>query len=245
MQEIEVREENFPVLAKDDPVGRQVLESLSRPVPKHIIKRRQGPGGKWFDYTPWAWTSRVMNETFAAKWSAELVEDRVKELPDLPPAHRDCRALPGGGGLSCNKNHQPRPHQEVVAIVRVSTPWGAVTGIGSNEFFPLNPNASYADGLKGAISLAIVNACHRWGVGLELYEDEIGTEAEEDPAIKDAQGALRSALKKAGIPEATAPAFFSEKIGEDLPTLQDCVDAEGGGIEGHWALINMLNGGSG
>lgn len=232
-----------PAIATDDPRVKVLMDRLKQPTPKSVIKYRPGPGDKMFPYVPWAWVAQTLNEVFGPTWGREVLATKEIPLPDMPPRHYKCRRDVKGTG--CSENHKARKRTEMVANVRLTTPWGAYDAVGSHTWYLDNAEQGPGDAMQAAVSKGFKRAASLLGVGLDLYAelpDEF--EVEADLALLDAQKAWRKALKDHGLVERGAIPLLSRILSGDpkaLTSLQDLLDATGKtGPQAYEALITQL-----
>ena len=236
-----------PVLAKDHPTMRVVVEKLTQPTPKGARKTRAGPGGVKLTYAPWAYAAGVLNDVFGPTWGMEFIgEPKRLELPDLPAKHTaKCAAAAARPSAKPCVEHLPRKREEVMVTVRLRTPWGCQEATASHTFWPSNDDSLYGDVVQAAQSMALRRAAARWGIALDLYANVSDDAETSDPGIADARAAWKSALGQHGLTEMLAIPKLSEKLAGDatlLPTITDCLTATGeAGAKAYWALIALLD----
>lgn len=138
----------------------QLLASR-REATKHV-KKRLGAGGQELSYLEHGYVTRALNEVFGLNWGYQVVvEPKVRTLPPLRKTVNGREVLTEQEEviiwlrfLPSANNQQPRD------------------SFGSAIYYPKNPNASYGDALKAAMSDALKVAVYRYGdaLGLFLYE---------------------------------------------------------------------------
>lgn len=235
----------IPGLATDHPAAKKMMRRLSRKTPKSVIKHRPGPmvGGQrmQFAYIPWPYVARTLNEVFGPTWGRQVLSMEQVPMPDRPAKHDlSCDY----GRKSCAK-HKARKSVQMVAHVRITTPWSTQDAIGAHLWFPDNPEVGPGDAQQSAVSKGMVRAAANLGIGLDLkteLPDEVDMEA--DFAQQDARGAWKSALRQHGLTQTAAVSILSERLAQDkdaLNSLDDCLAATGlEGADAYWKLIDEL-----
>ena len=176
------------VMLSGDGSGRTTAETvIQRKIPGGLIKQRDAGGGKKLNYISGSTVINLLNEAFGYTWSFEVVNyELIKSEPKFNKYKNTMEDQP--------------PYFQVLG--RLSVP-----GFGIKEQFGTKILLGGASEQEGAMKSATTDAMKKcatlFGIGIELYEDEVD-DGEPDvvpaPATKQAAPTTPAASPKAAEP---------------------------------------------
>lgn len=148
IEEMAKKKETLPANVDLQGLNESQIAIVTQKTPKHLIKRRQGRGGKAFDYLPHGEVAKILNEAFNHAWSFET-EPILQFCSDTEMTVKGVLTIYGTDGKSITKEQYgsqdiPKDRQGNRAI-------------------------SYGDALKGAASDSLKKCASLLGVALDLY----------------------------------------------------------------------------
>jgi len=148
-------------------------EVIKRPIPKHLIKQRDGGFGKKLDYIEGDTVIELLDEAFGAEgWSFQIVGKYI--VQSVPKFNK-----------KTNQMEEQPPYVEVHGRL-------IVPGFGVREQFGTKTLIGGASEQEGASKAAATDALKKcatlFGIGLELYGDKENTESETETSSYSKSG---------------------------------------------------------
>lgn len=165
------------ILTKKEEERNEVIKALlTGKTPERFIRKREGQGGKSFDYVPRGYFEKALNMMFGINgWSTQ-----VKEV------------------LTREKERNGKSITDIAVILRLEYKWGDTVSFkeqaGSAENYESSP---YGDGVKKAISDALKKCCSQLGIAGDVYgqsEEDLTGNQETDSKANYNKTQLEAAL---------------------------------------------------
>lgn len=179
---------------------------VSRPIPKELIKSREGAGKMMLSYIEGETVIRLLNEAFGEEgWSFQIVDKYIvptepKQMTEWDSATKKSRKLFNADGTP--KLEPQSPIAEVHGRL-------IVPGFGVREQFGtkiLNGGASDQEGAsKAAATDALKKCATLFGIGLELYDDKPNQQSGGQPAYNKGSYGNKAPDKPYSPPTIPAP----------------------------------------
>lgn len=196
-------------ITESERIDRNVAkETIERKIDQRLIKQRDAGGNKKLDYISGSTVIRLLNEAFNYQWSFEIVEEVL--VASIPKWDKYKKAF----------EDQP-PYIKVLGRLTVA-------GFGIKEQFGTKILLGGASEQEGAAKSAATDALKKCatllGIGLELYEDDLGDEVEfaaETPSQPTQQAHTTKAQPKKTPTTDTDGGQWDD---ESIDRLQDDID---------------------
>lgn len=179
----------------------KAIEVFKRPLPKELIKQRDGGGGKKLDYIGGETAIELLNEGFGYVWCDEVISKEIIQCVPRPLTAWNDKTRKKEPVLNADgsaKMEEQPPYVEVrVRITHISS--GVFhEGFGTKI---LLGGASEQEGCsKAAHTDALKKAATKFGIGLELYSDK-----EPDTSTPVQSGGYKKDYPAKNTPAPAAP----------------------------------------
>ncbi len=162
--DIEVQNEQPSELSSVKTIPQTIWDALRQPTPARAIKKRQGPGGRQFDYVEAGYVKDLLNKTFNT-WSFTIVDKQVGK-----------NQIWVQGRLTVQI---PVPQQDgtlkFIEIVKEQF-GGAIIKKSRETQVPVD----IGNDLKAAASDALKKCASEWGVASDIYWGDLEESAEPE-----------------------------------------------------------------
>lgn len=158
-------------------VPQSIWNELRKPTPKKFIKKRQGAGGRSFDYVEAGYIKDLLNKTFNS-WSFTIVDKQIGQ-----------EQIWVQGRLTVQVPvQQPDGKVEFVSIVKEQF-GGAMV---KRSKYDGNKVIDIGNDLKAAASDALKKCASEWGVASDIYWGDID---EDTDTIEESKAQVRKIME--------------------------------------------------
>lgn len=201
------------IMMSEGPDKNIAMATISRPIPKELIKQRDTGYGKKLDYIGGETVISLLNEAFNGTWSYEIIDERVIESVSRPLLVYNNTTRKKEPVLNADQSPKMEPQPPYIQIRgRLSVP-----GFGVREQYGTKIFVGGASEQEGAAKAAATDSLKKcatlFGIGLELYGDK---------EVDDTAPAPYNNYNKpkAPTPQPAAPAVKTYKD-EDIKRLKE------------------------
>lgn len=213
-QDTDIEKVETSELSSVNTIPQSIWTALRQPTPARAIKRREGPGGRQFDYVEAGYVKDLLNKTFNT-WSFTIVDKQVGNT-QIWVQGRLTVQIP-----------VPQKDGSITFIEIVKEQFGGALIKKSRETqIPID----IGNDLKAAASDALKKCASEWGVASDIYwgdlEESAEPEQEEMGDLVDAKKSDRPTAKQInymnvlisekGISRTTAHSWFGVESLNDL-----------------------------